>query len=83
MHDPRLLARLADVRIPVLGIWGSSDRVVTPAYGRAMLAAFPESRFEVVPEAGHLPHLEQPARTLALLDGFLDQAARAAVQSGA
>lgn len=83
MHDPHLLPRLAGVRIPVLGIWGASDRVVTPAYGRAMLAAFPDSRFEVVPEAGHLPHLEQPERTAAVLDGFLDQRAPAALQSRA
>ena len=41
---------------------------------RAMVAAFPHSRFEVVPEAGHLPHLEQPARTFAALDPFLAEA---------
>src|SRR5206468_2946323 len=81
MHDPELLARLAAVRVPVLGIWGASDRVVTPAYGRAMLAAFPDSRFEVVPEAGHLPHLEQPARTAAALDAFLDRPVPAALSS--
>ena len=71
MHDPGLLARLPAVRVPVLGIWGASDRVTTPAYGRAMTAAFADSRFEVVAEAGHLPHLEQPERVLALLDAFL------------
>ncbi|GAA4734676.1 alpha/beta hydrolase [Amnibacterium soli] len=73
MHDPALLDRVGAVRVPVLGVWGASDRVVTPAYGRAMLAAFPDSRFEVVPEAGHLPHLEQPERTAAVLDPFLDR----------
>jgi pimeloyl-ACP methyl ester carboxylesterase len=74
MHDPGLLGRLRQVRVPALGIWGASDRVVTPAYGRAMLAAFPHSRLEVVPEAGHLPHLEQPGSTFAVLDPFLAQA---------
>jgi pimeloyl-ACP methyl ester carboxylesterase len=83
MHDPHLLPRLAAVRVPVLGVWGGSDRVVTPAYGRAMLAAFPDSRFEVVPEAGHLPHLEQPARTAAVLDPFLDRPASPALSSRA
>lgn len=83
MHDPRLLARLAAVRVPALGVWGASDGVVTPAYGRAMLAAFPVSRFEVVPEAGHLPHLEQPARTAAVLDPFLDRPASPALSSRA
>jgi pimeloyl-ACP methyl ester carboxylesterase len=83
MHDPHLLRRLSEVRVPVLGIWGASDRVVTPRYGRAMLAAFPASRFEVVQEAGHLPHLEQPERTFALLDDFLAQPVPAGLQSRA
>jgi pimeloyl-ACP methyl ester carboxylesterase len=81
MHDPRLLPRLAGVHVPVLGVWGASDRVVTPAYGRAMLAAFPDSRFEVVAEAGHLPHLEQPERTSALLDPFLAEDAPSGLSS--
>ena len=83
MHDPDLLDRVRRVRVPVLGIWGASDGVVTPAYGRAMLEAFPDSRFEVVAEAGHLPHLEQPARVAALLDPFLAEAGAPALQSGA
>ena len=83
MHDPALLDRVQRVRVPVLGIWGASDGVVTPAYGRAMLAAFPDSRFEVVPEAGHLPHLEQPGRTFAALDPFLDRPASPALSSRA
>jgi pimeloyl-ACP methyl ester carboxylesterase len=83
MHDPGLLARLPQVRVPVLGIWGASDRVATPAYGRAMLAAFPDSRFEVLPEAGHLPHLEQPGGTAAILDPFLAEDRGAALQSRA
>jgi pimeloyl-ACP methyl ester carboxylesterase len=68
MYDPKLLRRLARVRIPVLAIWGESDGFVTPAYGRAYADAFPNARFEVVPKAGHLPQLEQPEATFALID---------------
>ncbi|MGI5144595.1 MULTISPECIES: hypothetical protein [unclassified Streptomyces] len=32
--------------------------------------------FEAVAEAGHLPHLEQPARTFALLDAFAAETGR-------
>jgi pimeloyl-ACP methyl ester carboxylesterase len=51
-------------------VWGESDRVFTPGYGAALAAAIPGARFELVAKAGHLPQLEQPEATLALLDGF-------------
>ncbi|MFF2099795.1 alpha/beta fold hydrolase [Streptomyces sp. NPDC058202] len=71
MHDPKLLNRLGRVRIPTLVLWGESDRVVTPAYGRAFAAAFARARFETVAEAGHLPQIERPAETFAALDAHL------------
>jgi pimeloyl-ACP methyl ester carboxylesterase len=69
-HDPKLLRRVPRIQIPTLAIWGESDRIVTPAYGKAYAAAFANARFELVERAGHLPHLEQPAATLALIDSF-------------
>lgn len=67
MHDPKLLRRLARVTVPTRLIWGESDRIVTPAYGAAYAAAFPDATFHTVPKAGHLPHIEQPEATYALL----------------
>ncbi|MFJ4809270.1 alpha/beta fold hydrolase [Streptomyces longwoodensis] len=75
MSDPTLRARLAAVAVPALVLWGESDRIVTPAYGRAYAASFRQARFELVAEAGHLPHLEQPERTFALLDEFAARSA--------
>ncbi|MFI6006964.1 alpha/beta fold hydrolase [Streptomyces sp. NPDC051366] len=71
MHDPKLLRRLARVRIPSLLLWGASDRIVTPAYGTAYAAAFGNARLHVIPEAGHLPHIEQPEATFTLIDAYL------------
>ncbi|MFF6996725.1 alpha/beta fold hydrolase [Streptomyces sp. NPDC008313] len=68
MHDPELLPRLRDIRLPTLLVWGESDRIVTPAYGAAYAAAFGDARFEVVPRAGHLPHIERPEATFALIE---------------
>ena len=70
MHDPKLARRLGRVRIPALLLWGASDRIVTPAYGAAYAAAFADGRLEVIPAAGHLPQLEQPAATFAAIDRF-------------
>jgi len=71
MHDPTLLRRLGEIRVPTLVVWGESDRVITADYGRAYAAAIPDAAFELVPEAGHLPHLEQPTATYALIDRFV------------
>jgi pimeloyl-ACP methyl ester carboxylesterase len=70
MHDPALLARLGRITIPVLVIWGNSDRIVTPAYGAAYAAAFGDGRLAIVRDAGHLPQIEQPAATFALIDDY-------------
>lgn len=71
MSDPTLLGRLGAVDVPVLSVWGESDRIVTPAYGRALTRAIPGARFVEVRNAGHLPHLENPEATWAAVDPFL------------
>lgn len=67
MHDPKLLRRLARVTVPTRVIWGESDRIVTPAYGSAYAGAFGNAAFQLVPKAGHLPHIERPEETFALI----------------
>ncbi|MGQ4427962.1 alpha/beta fold hydrolase, partial [Streptomyces violaceoruber] len=59
------------VDVPALVVWGESDRIVTPVYGRAVARAIPGARFVEVPEAGHLPHLEAPDATWAAMEPFL------------
>ncbi|MEU4876044.1 alpha/beta fold hydrolase [Streptomyces sp. NPDC021608] len=76
MSDPALRPRLAAVTVPTLVVWGESDGIATPAYGEQYAASFPDARFALVPEAGHLPHLEQPERTFALLDAFAAETGR-------
>ena len=71
MSDPTLLARLREVDVPTLVVFGASDRIVTPAYGRATAEAIPGAVFAEVPAAGHLPQLENPDATWALIDPFL------------
>ena len=70
--DPKLQRRLRHVKIPVLVAWGESDRVADLEYGRTYAQSFPNARFELIPEAGHLPQIEQPARLLNLVREFAD-----------
>lgn len=70
MHNPSLKPWLRRVGIPTLVVWGASDRVVAPAYGRAYAEAIPGARYVEIAEAGHYPHLEQPERFVAAIDAF-------------
>lgn len=76
MADPKLRRRLRRVHIPVLVVWGENDGIIDPEYGRAYAQSFPNARFELIPQAGHLPQLEQPERVLSLVSEFADSAAR-------
>jgi pimeloyl-ACP methyl ester carboxylesterase len=71
MHSPRLHARLRRIDRPTLVVWGESDRVVSPDYGRAYAASIRGARFEPIEQAGHYPYLEQPARFAAAVERFL------------
>lgn len=59
-HNPRLKSRLHRIRIPTLFLWGTHDRMLSEAYGRAYCAMIPGARFETIDRAGHFPHQEQP-----------------------
>jgi pimeloyl-ACP methyl ester carboxylesterase len=59
-HNPRLKSRLHRVRVPTLFLWGTRDRMLSEAYGRAYCAMIPGARFEMIERAGHFPHQEQP-----------------------
>jgi pimeloyl-ACP methyl ester carboxylesterase len=72
MHDPALLGRLGEIATPTLVVWGESDRIVSPDYGRGLAAAIPAARFELIEKAGHLPQIEQPDATFRAIDEFLE-----------
>ena len=60
MHNPKLRHRLHRIDVPVLLIWGASDGLVTVKYGEAYRDMIPGAKLVVIPEAGHLPQVEQP-----------------------
>lgn len=71
MHNPKLLRRLAAVDVPTLVVWGESDRIVSPDYGRAYAQCIPGARFELIKEAGHFPYLERPEHFVQAVSTFL------------
>jgi pimeloyl-ACP methyl ester carboxylesterase len=60
MYNPQLKRWLHRIMVPTLVLWGASDEIVQPSYGRAYSALIPGARFELIAEAGHHPEIEQP-----------------------
>jgi 3-oxoadipate enol-lactonase len=57
--------------LPTLVLAGEADGIVPPDEARAMAQLIPGARLTVIPGAGHLPPVEQPAATTAALREFL------------
>jgi pimeloyl-ACP methyl ester carboxylesterase len=71
MYDPGLRSRLPRIAIPTLFVWGESDRICSPAYGRQFSNLIPSSRFELIPKAGHFPQIEQLNGVTDLIRSFV------------
>jgi pimeloyl-ACP methyl ester carboxylesterase len=70
MHNPSLTGWLHRIDVPTLVLWGAADRVVTPDYGRKYAELIPGATFQLIENAAHYPHLEQPARFAELVTEF-------------
>jgi pimeloyl-ACP methyl ester carboxylesterase len=68
-HDMR--ARLSEIEIPTLLVWGFDDRVIPVQAALSYHRRIPHSRLEIFEKTGHVPQLERPRRFNALLDDFL------------
>jgi pimeloyl-ACP methyl ester carboxylesterase len=60
LNNPRLRSRLHRIRVPTLILRAADDRVITERYTRSYADAIPGSKIEMVPNAGHYVHDEQP-----------------------
>lgn len=62
---------LREIRVPTLVVCGAEDSITPVAESEAMQKGIAGSRLEVIPGAGHLANLEDPAAYNAALLGFL------------
>lgn len=63
--------RIATLKQPTLILWGGRDRLVPPAVGREFQRAIAGSQLVVFDTLGHVPHEEDPARSVAPVKAFL------------
>ncbi|WP_374569500.1 alpha/beta fold hydrolase [Ideonella sp.] len=64
-------ARIAALKQPTLILWGGRDRLIPPPNGQRFARDIAGSRLVVFPELGHVPHEEDPARTVEVVKDFL------------
>lgn len=63
--------RLGDLRIPILVIAGSDDRIVRPTAIRKLVDRLPDIHLVEIPACGHVPHEERPIDVVAEVTTFL------------
>jgi pimeloyl-ACP methyl ester carboxylesterase len=73
MYNPQLKRWLRRISVPTLVVWGASDGIVKPAYGRAYSALIPHARFELIERAGHHPEIEQARAFVDTVVKFLNR----------
>lgn len=64
-------ALLATIRVPTLVVVGAEDGLTPPTHAESMVAAIRAARLAVIPRAGHLANLEDPATFNSVLGEFL------------
>ena len=64
-------ATLREIRVPTLVLCGAEDTITPVAEAEKLRQGIAGSRLEVIPRAGHLANLEQPAACNEVLNAFL------------
>src|SRR3954452_6399093 len=67
-------ARLADLEAPALFIWGTHDRLIPAAFKRHVAEWLPTAEQVVLDRCGHVPQVEHPETTNALLEDYFARA---------
>jgi pimeloyl-ACP methyl ester carboxylesterase len=65
--------RYESIELPTLIVWCDHDRIVPLDVGLKLRRTLPNASLRIVEGCGHMPHEEQPAATLSLIQGFLDR----------
>src|SRR3954470_15625824 len=66
-------ARLADLEAPALFVWGSHDKLIPAAFKRHVAEWLPTAEQVVIDRCGHVPQVEHPETTNALLQDFFER----------
>lgn len=75
LFNPKLHKWLHRINVPTHIVWGDSDKIIPPPYGDAFKKLIAGSKLTVIPNSGHLPHVERMQPFVSAVQGFLGKAA--------
>ena len=72
-RDPGLEARLANLKVPVLAVFGTRDTVIPPEIGHLYKDLIPDAHLVFVYDAGHAIAAERPEAFVEVVGDFLER----------
>ena len=69
--DRGLKNRIHRIAAQTLIVWGERDGIIAPAYAQEFARRMSKARVDLIADAAHLPHLEQPEAVLKAVRGFV------------
>jgi 4,5:9,10-diseco-3-hydroxy-5,9,17-trioxoandrosta-1(10),2-diene-4-oate hydrolase len=66
-----LLDSLPQLQMPTLVVWGSNDLIFSKDQAQAAASRLQQGHLALIPDCGHLPHVERPELFAAALSQFL------------
>jgi pimeloyl-ACP methyl ester carboxylesterase len=70
--NPALERWLHRIKVRTLVLWGENDKNLPSAYAKIWRERLPDVRLEIIPQCGHLPHVERADIAVKHILGFLD-----------
>ncbi len=70
-YTDEIRGRYPSLDLPVLVIWGKDDTVIPVERGHQLAELIPGARLELIPDAGHLVHYDQPAQLATAVQRWL------------
>ncbi|MBW1849020.1 MAG: alpha/beta hydrolase, partial [Deltaproteobacteria bacterium] len=64
--------RITEIKVPTLILWGARDRLIPPDIAERFNRDIPDSQIVMFDDLGHVPQEEDPSRTVAVAEKFLN-----------
>ena len=69
--EPAMVARLNEIRVPTLVVWGRDDIVFPDSESAKFAEAIPSAKLIIYDQCGHWPAQELPGRTVSDFENFV------------
>lgn len=72
LRDTDLRPQVAELKMPVLGVYGKKDFIVSPRQSKVLQQALPHSKIAWFENSGHFPMMDEPDRFFSTVRDFLN-----------